>query len=361
MDRRDFIAAMLGQGILLAGMPGALAMGTDAKDKPYKTTELTNAALERLGGMSLQELREYHVRYLLDEFLPPWLEHGVDWEHGGYFRGLFPDGPPAEHEKEMYYEGRGLWLFAYAYNHFGKNPRHLEAAELGRKFLIKNALRDDGTFVDSVDRRGKVMEAEANVYGNMYMILGLAELWRANGDEENLDIAVRAAHGVMERLVAPDYQFRFKNHGGPYQPGDRRLGAWQHFLGSLTPLLRARRDPAVEKIAELCVRNIMERHWRSDVGAFFGVLDQQYQPYPHGHEQRAFSGWHSIQACWIASRIRSPECLGSSSKPGSASTQLCRSVKRTVLGSTSGCSSTSAIAISPMSVHFIFSAPRGRS
>ena len=69
----------------------------------------------------------------------------------------------------------------------------------------------------------------------------------------------------------------------------------------------------------------------------------------------------SIQVCWIASRTFSPERFGSSSKPGNSSTQLCRSVNRTVVGSTSGWASTSAIAMSRMSVHFTVSAPRGRS
>src|SRR3569832_1192043 len=53
----------------------------------------------------------------------------------------------------------------------------------------------------------------------------------------------------------------------------------------------------------------------------------------------------------MASRIFSPECRGSSSKPGNARTQLNKSVKRTVRGSTSGCASASAIAMSRESVH----------
>src|SRR5689334_21830680 len=55
----------------------------------------------------------------------------------------------------------------------------------------------------------------------------------------------------------------------------------------------------------------------------------------------------------MASRIFSPQRFGSSLNPGSASTHWYRSVKRTCFGSTSGWLSTSAIAISWVSVHFI--------
>src|SRR5437763_13905093 len=65
----------------------------------------------------------------------------------------------------------------------------------------------------------------------------------------------------------------------------------------------------------------------------------------------------SIHAIWMASRIFSPERLGSSSNSGSAHTHFSRSVKRTADGSTSGCASASAIAISRESVHFSATKP----
>src|SRR5207248_1090040 len=60
----------------------------------------------------------------------------------------------------------------------------------------------------------------------------------------------------------------------------------------------------------------------------------------------------SSQRIWIASRIFSPDLFGSSEKPGSSRTHLCRSVKRTLSGSTSGCFSARRIAMSSTSVHF---------
>src|SRR5438067_2117854 len=61
---------------------------------------------------------------------------------------------------------------------------------------------------------------------------------------------------------------------------------------------------------------------------------------------RRFHSRSSSQAIWIASRIFSFDLLGSSSKPGSSRTHLCRSVKRTESGSVSGNFSCSAMPIS---------------
>src|SRR5262252_4903019 len=59
----------------------------------------------------------------------------------------------------------------------------------------------------------------------------------------------------------------------------------------------------------------------------------------------------STQAIWMRSSLPSVEAFGSSSNPGSSTTQRCRSVKRTVSGSMSGCASISCSAMSSASSH----------
>ncbi len=298
MQRRDFLSSLLGGGLMLGARP-LFGYGEDADVRPYPATELSDGALRRLGGLDLQELLDWHRRHLLEVFLPPWTEHGVDWEFGGYYRAPQTDGPPAEHTKEMYYLGRGLWMYSYIYNHISPEARFLDAARRGREFILRHALRTDDTFHDSVSRRGQVVDEVANIYGDMYAILGLTEFSRAEPHPEDIALARRCAHKIMERITSPSYMYEFVNHGGPEEPGERRLGAWQHFLSALTPLLRYEKDPAIDQIAMGTVRNIMERHWRPELGAFLELLDHQYEPYPVGSGKRATSGWHSIQACWM--------------------------------------------------------------
>src|SRR5512143_2845938 len=61
----------------------------------------------------------------------------------------------------------------------------------------------------------------------------------------------------------------------------------------------------------------------------------------------------------MASRMPSLEFLASSRNPGSATTHRCRSVNRTVSGSTSGCASIRASAMSSASVQFMWARSLG--
>jgi hypothetical protein len=52
----------------------------------------------------------------------------------------------------------------------------------------------------------------------------------------------------------------------------------------------------------MCVRNIMERHWRPELGVMLEHLDDRFQPFKPDPLQNhlAVSGWHSIQAAWMS-------------------------------------------------------------
>src|SRR5688572_21583657 len=101
-------------------------------------------------------------------------------------------------------------------------------------------------------------------------------------------------------------------------------------------------------------------HPAIDIGRNGGEREEQ-QEKDEAHAAHCSYSASSIQAIWIASRIFSPQRLGSSSNPGSSCTHLNKSVNRTDLGSTSGWPSTSAMAMSCVSVHFTASCLRLRA
>ena len=256
----------------------------------------------RLAGQSLAELREFHRRELFNEYIALWDKSGIDWQYGGFFPEANVAGDPTKDtSKEMYYQGRGLWVFSYIYNHFERHERHLKAARLAREFLVSHCRDSKGYWISHFTRDGKPLQPSTNIYGDIYMVLGLAEYYRAAGGAENLDLAVETAYGVMERVVSPAYQ-HLAGHGSSHEPGTKRLGTWQHFLNSLTPLLVLRNDEGVANIARMCVRNIMERHWRPEYGVMLEHLDDRFEPFRADPQQnhRLVSGWHSIQAAWMS-------------------------------------------------------------
>ena len=74
--------------------------------------------------MSLAELQALETRYLADlkEEIDFWLGHGVDHEHGGFICGLKHDGERLTTNKFVWFQGRGLWVFSYLFQHANELP-----------------------------------------------------------------------------------------------------------------------------------------------------------------------------------------------------------------------------------------------
>ena len=301
MRRRSFLTTIAAPGVSLWCDNKAWATGENKNNKPYGVSQVNKSAIKEIGGKSLEELRDFHRRELSEEYIKLWDKSGIDWQYGGVFPLVNMEGDPAKvTDKEMYYQGRALWVFSYIYNHFERHERHLKAARLTRDFLVKNCRDRGGYWISKFTRDGKMLQPSFNIYGDIYMVLGLGEYYKATGDKESLALAIESAHGVMDRITSPSYQHSF-GHGPTNEPGTKRLGTWQHFLSALTPLLRYTQDDAVDAIARSCVRYMLERHWRPELGVVFELLDDRFEPFradPH-RNSRFISGWHSIQAAWM--------------------------------------------------------------
>jgi len=307
MKRRSFISNMMTGATALAAAPAAWAMGEKQNGENYGVHPLCQSKITELAGMSLEENRDFHLKDLREGYLPYW--DGtirVDSKYGGFMPYLKEDGTHVDTIKRMYYQGRGVWVFSYLYNHFGKEQRFLDAAEKGIKFCMKHCLMDNNWWISEVTREGEPLSPSNNIYGDMYIAMGLGEFYEATGDEKMKQLAIDSVHGVNERIVDPDYQ-HLGGHGAGHEPGTKRLGTWQHFLSALTPLSRQTDDYGVQMIARMCVRNILERHWRPDLGVAFEHLDDMFQPFRADPLQnhRMISGWHSVQAAWMVMA----ECL----------------------------------------------------
>jgi mannose/cellobiose epimerase-like protein (N-acyl-D-glucosamine 2-epimerase family) len=196
----------------------------------------------------------------------------------------------------MYFQGRALWMFSYLYNYFGQNERYLAVARHTKEFIYKYARNDDYTWASELTPEGKVLQKYSDTDGDFYVALGLAEYYRATGDEEALDTALQTIYTANRKILAPDFMFYGAWDSRVYEPGTRFLGIWLHFLNTLIPVAELTHDERVEKMAAMCVRNIMEHHWRPEQGAFVELLDQNFNPLRERHRD---SNWHGVQSAWM--------------------------------------------------------------
>jgi len=301
MKRRQFLSNIAAGSMALGAAPVAWAMGEKQDGENYGINTKCEPTFTKLAGESLKAHRDFHVDDLKNAYIPYWDDTiRIDKKRGGFMPYLKEDGTHVDTIKRMYYQGRGIWVFSYYYNHFGQDERFLKHAKKSIDFVFKHCRDENGYWISEVTKEGKYLRPSENIYGDIYLAMGMSEYYEATGDELMKEAAIETCHKVNERVTSAEYM-HLGGHGAGHEPGTKRLGTWQHFLGALSPIARQTDDHGVKMMARMCVRNILERHWRPDLGVAFEHLDDQFQPYSpvSGGSHRHVSGWHSVQAAWM--------------------------------------------------------------
>jgi len=283
MNRRDFLNSAGLAGIpLLAGcgiqQQSGLDVGTDSR---------------KLAGLALPALRDRFHEDLFNSMLPFWDEHGVDREHGGIYCFLDYDGTCVDSRKFLWFQGRGIWIYSYLYNHFGQNPSHLEIARSIKDFVLEHAIQSDGWWADLLSREGKILKPfSGDVYGMYFVAEGLQEYARAARDEEDLETAVKLVKKLHRLLDRADFQ-----HPGTPGPGVRPQGFWMVNLRIATQVLRQRDDQEFSAIADQCLEAIIDKHYNPAIGLNNEDLHFDFSRV-EGEERKSLLG-HSIETLWM--------------------------------------------------------------
>ncbi len=325
MQRRRFLWGLTAGATSLSMSLPAYGVGEKRDRSDYGTGTGDSDGIRSIGSLSIERVREVFRTEFFERNLPLWREHVVDWKYGGYIPHVRPyindTGEWVNTNKRLYHQGRCLWMYSYLYNTIERDELYLRAAKAGYDFLVKFCFDyNKNQWHDMVSREGAVVAPSLDIFSSIYPIHGLAEYYRATGDTQARDIAVRSAYRVMEILTSNWVQLPMhaprEDHVGTWrEPGTRRLGCWIHLLSGLTPLLKYTKDEGLEAIARTCVRNILGRHYQRDKGYAFEDLQWDYTPYsksPLTYDTlRVSDGFHSIEAAWMsmdeALRVGSPE------------------------------------------------------
>jgi mannose/cellobiose epimerase-like protein (N-acyl-D-glucosamine 2-epimerase family) len=269
LNRRQFLASAAGAGVLA-------------------TAETT------LAGMSLRDLRQHYHRELFDEVLPFWDKHGIDHQRGGFMCSLADDGTLIDTNKHHWFQGRGIWVYSYLYNQFGRDPRFLAIAGKAKDFLLAHFPQKDGWWAELVSREGRVLKPFGqDLYGMYFGAEGLQEFAQATGDDQARDLAFRIVKKLFAHLQRPDFQDRA---GG--KPGVRTQGLWMANLQICTQILRRWNDPEIARIADYSLNAILNKHYNPEIGLNTEVLNVDFSR-PREEATRSVLG-HSLECLWMA-------------------------------------------------------------
>ncbi len=250
-----------------------------------------------LAGMTLKVLRDRYRKDLFERYLPFMDRYGIDHDLGGFTCTLDHDGTLVHTDKHMWYQGRGLWVYSYLYNHFG-GDQYLEIARKTQQFILQYGydgkggwytnLTGDGAPNGKVDDRG---------YTGLFIAEGLQEYYRATGDRTSLE---RSTQVLWDMLTILDDPGRNINEGyvPVSYPGMRTLGSHMVLILILTQILSQHAAPDLDKLAERVRDAIINRFWNPDYRLLNEVLAHDYSRQDDANEDFIYLG-HAIETMWM--------------------------------------------------------------
>ena len=266
-------------------------------------------------NIDIQKFRAELIDNLENNILPYWTGKMVDPRGGFYGRRDGNDQLDADAPKGAILNGRILWSFAAAYRVTGKQE-YLEMANRAKRYIIDNFYdKEFGGIYWSLNADGTPLDTKKQFYAIGFVIYGLSELARANGDEEALEYARRLFHDI-------EGHSRDRERGGYIEACTREWGeiadmrlsdkdenekktmnTHLHIIEPYTNLYRVWPDAelrsAIEELMHIFL-DVMEDNGNHHLGLFF---DENWVR--HDHEQ---SFGHDIEASWLL--LEAAQALG---------------------------------------------------
>ena len=149
-----------------------------------------------------EELLKFYEQELT-ETLDFWHNNGYDKENGGFYTCLERNGNVYDTDKAVWAQGRGMWVFAKAYNFIEKNPKYLKASMDAYDFVTKNCFDTDGRMFFTVTGDGTGIQKRRYWFSESFTVVGSIELYRATKDPKYLETA-RSTFDVMLKVKNGD-------------------------------------------------------------------------------------------------------------------------------------------------------------
>ncbi len=236
---------------------------------------------------------------LLERVVPFWLQHAVDWDHGGILTCISDEGRVLSEDKYMWSQLRAIWTFSALYNKLEPRQEWLDVARHIFDFVKRYGRDEQGQWVFCVDKSGRILQGATSIYADGFALYGLTELARATGDQEVVDLAVETYENVQSRLA----------HPGSYQtaPFEMPENGKAHAISMIFSLVfnelgHYLDDQAVIEASLVHAREVMDVYLRPDRKLLYEFVrqDNTLIDTPQG---RSIVPGHAIESMWFMIHI----------------------------------------------------------
>lgn len=231
----------------------------------------------------------------LDRVVRFWLDRCLDPQHGGYRTQISRRGNLFGEDKNIWVQGRQCWTFAALYNHVDQRDDWLDAARLGRDFLVRHAHAGQGRWHYLLSRRGDVLDATPSLGSDVNAMMALAEFAVASGRDDDHAL-IAATYDQFERRFGPPAVDQW--HHFSLDPDRLWLAPFMLVVGMapvLRPVLGADR---IDPLARTALHTITRTFAKPAQQRVFEVLHLGGSPVDTPLGRRLNPG-HTLEACWF--------------------------------------------------------------
>ena len=236
---------------------------------------------------------------LLERVVPFWLEHAVDWQHGGLLTCIADDGTVLSSDKYLWSQLRAIWTFSALYNRVEPRQEWLDVALHIYDFVRRHGRDEQGRWVFAVDQNGRVLQGADSIFADGFAIYGLTELARATGDPAVIELALETYRVVQARLAVPG------SYGiGPFTLPENGKAHAISMIFSLVfdELGHLLDDPAIIAAGRAHADEVMDVYRRPERQLLYEYVhtDNTLIDTPQG---RAIVPGHAIESMWFMMHI----------------------------------------------------------
>jgi mannose-6-phosphate isomerase len=247
---------------------------------------------------SLATLRRRLIDWLIGQGYPLWSSRGIDGRNGGFVEALSANGAPLAIPRRLRVQPRQIYGFALA-PALGWKGDSVGIIRNGLQYLHHHYRRSDGLYRRLIDAEGIVLDKDALLYDNAFVLLGLASAAHALDSVGQLE---RRALELRD-LIAERWQLGCGGFlSGDATPSVLESNPHMHLLEACLAWAEIGNDTGwrawVEEIAGLATGRLV-----SADGAIGESFDRSWNPAP-ALAGRIIEPGHQFEWAWLLMRCR---------------------------------------------------------
>ena len=235
---------------------------------------------------------------LLDDTLPFWLDRCVDYQHGGFMMCLDQDGSIVDTDKGIWQQCRFTWLLAKLYNCLDRDPRWLDLAQHGIKFVDNYCIDSaDGRMWFHVTRDGRPIRKRRYAFTESFAAIAYGEVAKGTGKQEYAD---KARHFfdrfVNHQILFPEAETKFTNTRPAISIGYPMIT-----IGTAQELRESIDFQAANRWIDRSIETIQKLFVKPDLQCVMETVSPNGDIIDH-FDGRTLNPGHAIEAAWFIMR-----------------------------------------------------------